>query len=180
MQKISQVHANMVIKKKSAKKFCCYDKKQQIRKFSQDFRAVPRWCTQNFFQKIFVLNQYLKICKFSFSQKFIFMSINTKEWYWIQGGGILCYVLCICNIWINVYSFIKMNKKLYFPNSNDLFIFGTYVVHLKVICSNECTFIHLYDMCIQMYVQKLLNSVHLFKNQCLLSIKNRFFFNFSF
>ena len=37
-RKIFQMRINIMIKKKSVNFFCCYDKKQQIRKFSQDFR----------------------------------------------------------------------------------------------------------------------------------------------
>ena len=40
----------------------------------------------------FFSDQYLKICKFSFSQEFVLMSINTKKWFWFQGG-----VFCAMN-----------------------------------------------------------------------------------
>ena len=42
LRKNFQVRANTMIKKNSVKTFCCYDKKQQIRKFSWDFRVAPR------------------------------------------------------------------------------------------------------------------------------------------
>ena len=60
----------MIIKKKSAKKFCCYGKKQQIRKFSWNFRVVPRWCSQKIFRKKNFSSQYLKISSFSFFQNY--------------------------------------------------------------------------------------------------------------
>ena len=41
--------------------------------------------TKNFLKKNF-LNQYLKICKFSFSQKLSLTSLYTKNRSWILGG----------------------------------------------------------------------------------------------
>ena len=51
-RKLLQVRANKIKNKTSVIFFCCYDKKKQIRKFSQDFSGPPRWCTQKFFTRI--------------------------------------------------------------------------------------------------------------------------------